>query len=68
MQMHPMMIQQLAELQLSEAREHAAEARLARDLRRGRLAGTIRRERRWRQIRMSVPALRHSSASENAAA
>jgi hypothetical protein len=34
MQMHPMMIQQLADLQLKEARNHAAELRLARAVRR----------------------------------
>jgi hypothetical protein len=70
MQMHPMMIQQLAELQLTEARNHAAELRLARAARRARLAGTIRRggitrPRRitgsWRR-RLSMPALRDLGA------
>lgn len=42
MQMHPAMIQQLAELQLSEARERAAALRLGRAVRRSRRAGTIR--------------------------
>jgi hypothetical protein len=70
MQMHPMMIQQLADLQLREARNHAAELRLARAARRARLAGTIRRggitqARRItgsRRPRLSMPTLRDPSA------
>ncbi len=64
-QMHPMMIQQLADLQLNEARDRAAQLRLARQARRARLAGTIRPERRlhrWRSARLSIPALRDLSA------
>lgn len=66
MQMHPTMIQELAELQSSEARNHAAELRIARAARQARLAGTIRTERRlhrWRPItRLSMPALRDLGA------
>lgn len=65
MQLHPMMIQQLADLQLSEARDHAAQLRLARAARRARLAGTIRPERRlhrWRMACLSITALRDLSA------
>jgi hypothetical protein len=65
MQMHPMMIQQLADLQLSEARAHAAQLRLGRAARRARLAGTIRPERRlhrWQSARLPIPALRDLSA------
>ena len=63
MQMHPMMIQQLADLQLKEARNHAAELRLARAARQVRLAGTIRPERRLRRLpRLSLPALRDLGA------
>jgi hypothetical protein len=63
--MHPLMIQQLAELQLSEARDRAAALRLARRARRSQLAGTIRPERRlhrWRPTRLSMPALRDLSS------
>jgi len=71
MQMHPMMIQQLADLQLKEARNHAAELRLARAARRARLAGTIRRggitRPRWitrsRRPRLSIRALRDLGAA-----
>jgi hypothetical protein len=70
MQMHPMMIQQLADLQLSEARDHAAQLRLARAARQMRLADTIRpggitrprRIARWRPARLSIPALRDLGA------
>jgi hypothetical protein len=63
MQMHPMMIQQLADLQLKEARTHSAELRLARAARQARLAGTIRPERRLRRRpRLSMPALRDLGA------
>jgi hypothetical protein len=70
MQMHPMMIQQLADLQLREARNHAAELRLARAARRARRAGTIRRGgiTRARRItgsrrpRLSMPTLRDLGA------
>ena len=63
--MHPLMIQELAELRLREARERAAEVRLARAARQERLAGTIRPERRlrrWRPARSSLSALRDLSA------
>jgi hypothetical protein len=61
--MHPTMIQQLAELQLSEARDHAAELRLGRQVRRARRAGTIRPgRRRWLPARLSITALRDLGA------
>jgi len=71
MQMHPMMIQQLADLQLKEARNHAAELRLAQAARRARLAGTIRRGgitrprriTRSRRPRLSIRALRDLGAA-----
>jgi hypothetical protein len=64
MQMHPMMIQQLADLQLNEARDRAAQLRLGRAARRARLAGTVRAERRLhrRRPRLSMSALRDLSA------
>ena len=71
MQMHPMMIQQLAELQLSEARDHAAELRRARAARQARLAGTIRPERRLHRGGRHVLRYQRSAIwvqSDNAAA
>jgi len=70
MQLHPMMIQQLADVQLKEARDHAAALRLARQARQARLAGTIRpdgitrfrRITRSRPARLSIPALRDLNA------
>ena len=64
--MHPLMIQELAEVRLSEARDHAARLWLARAARHARLAGTIRRERRlhrWQSILVSLLALRDPRAT-----
>jgi hypothetical protein len=60
MQMHPTMIQAVAELKLSEARACAARQQLARAARAARQAGTIRPQRglhRWRSTSL-LPALR----------